>query len=105
MEKKYEAEVSVLFQSPDVRFDVEIQHLNVGDDLDWNGHVKVSVNGQEIEHPEITWVKIRGDENQNGSCVYLISYEYKGKLIRAKVRCVSPKPQVTINAIDQYLCW
>lgn len=101
--EKYEAEVSVLFQSPDVRFDVEIQHLNVGDDLDWNGHVKVSVNGQEIEHPEITWVKIRGDENQNGSCVYLISYEYKGETYTCEGTVRFAEPQVTINAIDQYL--
>lgn len=57
----------------------ETLQLEVGSEVDWNGHVTVEVDGKQVDTPEITWTLKEGNPSQVGACKYTITYAYNGK--------------------------
>lgn len=57
----------------------ETLKLEVGSEVDWNGHVVVKVNGKAVANPQITWEKAEGNEQSVGMCRYVITYVHNGQ--------------------------
>lgn len=52
----------------------ETLQLEVGAEVNWNGHVTVKINDEVVANPQISWTLIEGDEKQAGMCRYTITY-------------------------------
>lgn len=52
--------------------------LKVGETPDFNGHVKVLVNGVEVADPQVTCKLVNGDPTVAGRCTYRVVYTHNG---------------------------
>ncbi|MCM1289883.1 MAG: hypothetical protein NC132_03515 [Corallococcus sp.] len=52
--------------------------LKVGETPDFNGHVKVTVNGEEVTNPQVTCTLVDGNPNEAGRCTYRVTYTHNG---------------------------
>lgn len=57
----------------------EALQLEVGDKVDFNGHVTIKVNNVVVDDPQIIWELTEGDESKAGVCKYTITFSYNGK--------------------------
>ena len=67
---KSNAEVTISAPTPEIP---------IGELVDWNEYVTVTVNGEKVENPEISWTLVSGDPAVGGRCRYEITFVYDGE--------------------------